>query len=153
MPAKLYKVNLTSEEQESLKRITRSGKHAARKIKHAQILLQVDTNQEGGGLIDAQVAKGLQVSSRTVERVRQSFVEEGLESALNHKRLQNRLPRVMTGEVEAKLCQIACSQTPDGQERWTMQMLANELIALEIVETISDETVRTTLKKMNLSPG
>lgn len=153
MPAKIYIVRLSEEERESLQRITKTGKHAARKVMHAQILLQVDTNQSGGGKRDAEVAQALNISVSTVERVRQSFVEQGIEAALNHKRPTNRPPRVMNGAVEAKLCQIACSPAPDGRERWTMQLLADKLIDLEIVETISDETVRTTLKKTNLSLG
>lgn len=153
MPAKIYIVRLSDEERESLKRLTKTGKHAARKVMRAQLLLQVDANQSNGGKRDGEVAQALNMSVRTVERVRQSFVEQGIEATLNHKRPTNRLPRVMNGTVEAKLCQIACSPAPEGRERWTMQLLADKLIDLEIVETVSDETVRTTLKKMNLSLG
>lgn len=153
MPAKIYIVRLSEEERESLQRITKTGKHAARKVMRAQILLRVDANRADGGKRDVEVAQTLNISQRTVERVRQSYVEQGIEAALNHKRPRNRLPRLMNGTVEAKLCQIACSPAPDGRERWTMQLLADQLIDLEIVQTISDETVRTTLKKMNLSLG
>lgn len=112
-----------------------------------------DENQPGGGWKDADIAKALGVHSRTVERIREKCVEWGIEAALNHARpRQSRLP-LLDGAGEARLAQLACSQAPDGRERWSLQLLADKLIELEVVETISKETVRTTLKKMSLSPG
>ena len=90
---------------------------------------------------------------RTVERTREKCVQEGVEAALNHTRPHKRRAKVLDGAAEARLVQLACSKAPDGHEQWTMQMLADKLIELEVVETISRETVRTTLKKMNLSLG
>lgn len=153
MPAKRYKVTLSNEERENLTQLVSQGKTNARKITRARILLLADENQEKPAWIDAQIAAALGISSRTVERIRQACVEAGIEAALNHKRPQRSRSKVLDGEAEARLVQLACSQPPDGRARWTMQMLADQLIELEIVETICDETVRTTLKKMNLNPG
>lgn len=153
MPAKRYKVTLTSEEREDLTKLVNKGKVNARKITRARILLLADENQEQSAWIDARIAEALSISSRTVERIRQTCVEAGIEAALNHKRPRRTRSKVLDGEAEARLVQLACSQAPDGRNRWTMQMLADKLIELEIVETISDETVRTTLKKTHLNPG
>ena len=153
MPAKRYKVTLTDEEREELTQLVSKGKTNARKITRARILLLADENQEQSGWIDARIAEALGISSRTVERIRQTCVEAGIEAALNHKRPKRTRSKTLDGEAEARLVQLACSKPPGGHERWTMQMLADKLIELEIVETISDETVRTTLKKMNSNPG
>jgi hypothetical protein len=153
MPAKIYKVTLTIEERHSLQELVSQGKRAARAITHARILLLADANQACGGWPDAKIAEALHTSRRTVERVRQSCVEIGLEAALNHKQPRTTRAPILDGAAEARLVQIACTEAPNGRERWTMQLLADRLIVLEIVETISDETVRTTLKKMNLNPG
>lgn len=153
MPAKRYKVTLTNGEREELTQLVSKGKTNARKITRARILLLADENQEQSGWIDARIAEALGISSRTVERIRQTCVEEGIEAALNHKRPKRTRSKTLDGEAEARLIQLACSKPPDGRERWTLQMLADKLIELEIVETISDETVRTTLKKTNSNPG
>jgi len=153
VPAKRYKVTLTNGEREELTQLVSKGKTNARKITRARILLLADENQEQSGWIDARIAEALGISSRTVERIRQTCVEEGIEAALNHKRPKRTRSKTLDGEAEARLIQLACSKPPDGRERWTLQMLADKLIELEIVETISDETVRTTLKKTNSNPG
>ncbi len=153
MPTKRYKVTLTTEEREELTQLVKKGKSNARKLTRARILLLADENQEHGGWTDARIAEALGVSSRTVERIRQTCVETGIEVALNHKRPKRTRSKVLDGEAEARLIQLACSTPPDGRESWTMQMLADKLIELEIVEAISDETVRTTLKKMNSNRG
>lgn len=147
MPAKLYKVTLTPEEREHLNEVASQGKSAARKITHARILLLADENKAEGAWQDARIATALGVSRCTVERVRQSCVETGIEAALHHKKHRQPREKLLDGAGEARLIQLACMEAPDGRERWTMQMLADKLIELEIVETISDETVRTTLKK------
>jgi transposase len=116
-------------------------------------LLLADENQTGGAWNDAQIAQALKVHVRTVERIREKCVEEGLEAALNHTHPQKSRSKVLDGAAEARLIQLACTEAPDGRERWSMQLLADKLIELEVVETVSRETVRTTLKKMNLSPG
>ena len=153
MPAKKYKVTLTTEERQELTELVNKGKTAARKITRARILLLADENQMGPAWTDARIADALGISSRTVERIRQTCVETGIEAALNHTRPRRTRPKTLDGAAEARLVQLACTEAPDGRERWTMQMLADKLIELEIVATISDETVRTTLKKMNSSRG
>jgi transposase len=153
MPAKIYKVTLSNEERARLTAIVSKGKGNARRMRRAQILLLADENQSDGGWKDADIAKALKVHARTVERTREKCVLEGLESALNHTRPQKKRSKVLDGAAEARLVQLACSEAPDGLERWTLQLLADKLIELEVVETVSRETVRTTLKKMNLSLG
>jgi len=153
MPAKRYKVTLSSEEREELTAMVNQGQGQARRLRRARILLMADEAQENGGWKDADIAQALGAHMRTVERIRQKCVEEGIAAALNHTRPKKSRRKVLDGAAEARLTQLACTQPPDGRESWTMQLLADKLIELEVVETVSRETVRTTLKKMNLSPG
>ena len=153
MPAKKYKVTLTTEERAELTALVSRGTGNARRLRRARILLMADENQPEGAWQDADIAKALSAHARTVERTREKCVELGIEAALNHTRPKKTRAKVLDGAAEARLAQLACSEAPDGHERWTMQMLADKLIELEVVETISRETVRTTLKKMNLSLG
>jgi hypothetical protein len=153
MPAKIYKVTLTNEERTKLTAIVSKGTGNVRRIRRAQMLLLADENQPDGGRKDADIAKALSAHTRTIERTREKCVLEGIESALNHTRPRKTRSKVLDGAAEARLVQLACSEAPDGHEDWTMQMLADKLIELEVVETVSRETVRTTLKKMNLSLG
>jgi len=153
MPAKQYRVNLTEEEQTELSRLVSKGKGNARRMTRARILLLADEKRQEGGWKDADIAQALGVHQRTVERVRQASVEEGIEAALNHTRPTTPRKKSLDGAGEARLVQLACSQAPDGHERWSLRLLAEQLIELEVVETISRETVRTTLKKTNLSHG
>jgi transposase len=153
MPEKKYKVTLTTEERAELTALVSRGTGNARRLRRARILLLADENQPEGAWKDADIAKALNAHARTVERTREKCVELGIEAALNHTRPKKTRAKVLDGAAEAHLVQLACSEAPDGHERWTMQMLADKLIELEVVETVSRETVRTTLKKMNLSPG
>lgn len=153
MPAKIYRVTLTEEERAELTARVSKGKGVARRITRSRILLLADENQAEGGWKDADIARALGVHQRTVERVREKCVMQGIEAALNHTRPQKKREKLLDGAAEARLVQLACSEAPKGHESWTMQMLADKLVELEIVETVSRETVRTTLKKMNLSPG
>ncbi len=153
MPAKIYKVTLEKEERDKLTALVNKGKGNARRMRRARILLMADEAQENGGWKDAEIARALSASVRTVERTRQKCVEEGIEAALNHTRPKKTRSKVLDGEAEARLVQLACSEAPDGREDWSMQLLADKLIELEVVETVSRETVRTTLKKTNLSLG
>jgi len=153
MPAKIYRVTLEKEEREKLVTLVNKGKGNARRMRRARILLMADEAQEDNGWKDADIAKALSASVRTVERTRQKCVEEGVEAALNHTRPKKSRRKVLDGEAEARLMQLACSEAPDGREEWSMQLLAEKLIELEVVETVSRETVRTTLKKTNLSLG
>jgi transposase len=153
MPAKKYKVTLPDDERQDLTTLVSKGKAAARKLTRARILLLADESEAGPAWTDDRIVEALGISRRTVERTREKWVESGLEAALNHKRTPRPHSKRLDGEAEARLVQLACSEVPDGRERWTMQMLADKLIELEIVETVSDETIRTTLKKMNSNPG
>ena len=153
MPKKKYIVSLTPSERDFLEQITKKGKIAAYKMNHARILLQADINQKEGGWIDSQISKSLNIGHATIERVRQRFVEEGIESALNRRKQKNRRSKIIDGEKEAYLIAIACSETPVGKSSWTLQMLADKMVELNYVEQVSTETIRQTLKKTNLSLG
>ena len=144
---------MTDEERKYLVELTKKGKAAARKITHARILLKADASQAGENLKDECIKDLEGISSKTVCRVRQRFVEEGLEAALNHKGPSRTKPRKLDGGQEAKLIAICCSKAPEGRARWTLKLLADQLVEMEVVESIAPETVRQTLKKMNLSLG
>ena len=145
---KKYIVTLTGDERQSLLDLIAAGKAAAKKLAHARILLKADAAEGGPAWPDRRIAEALEVSDATLERVRRRFVEQGLEAALFRK-AQERPSRQLTldGRAEARLIALACSTPPDGRAVWTMQMLADELIELEVVPTVSDETVRRSLKK------
>lgn len=151
--ARKYRVKLREEERSTLKVLVSSGKAAARKITHARILLLADENSESGKNTDESIIKALQVGPSTVARVRRRLVEEGLESALNRQVQKNRRARKLDGEGEAFLIATACSQAPEGRTAWTLKLLADRLIECEIVNSISTEAVRQTLKKMRSSHG
>jgi len=153
MPAKIYRVTLTTEEREDLKSLVNKGSGPAGKLKRARILLMADEAQENGGWKDDDIVPALHTSRRTVERTRQKCVEMGIEAAINHTHPRRTRGKVLDGAAEARLVQLACSEAPEGYEMWTMQMLADKLVELEVVETVSRETVRTTLKKTHSSLG
>ena len=147
MPAKLYRGNLSEDELKQLWGITRRGKSSGRKVKRALILCKADE-----GLTDQQVAEALLVGPSTVGRLRQRLVEGGLERALND------LPRPgqrskLDGKQEARLVAVACSAAPEGHARWTLRLLADQAVKLELTDSSSRETVRQALKKTNSSPG
>lgn len=150
---KIYIVELTKEERQGLERLISSGKTAARKLTHARILLKADSGPVGPNWSDGQISQAFDVGRATVERVRKSFVEEGLESALNRDKPERVYQRKLDGKGEAHLIAVTCSQAPEGYQRWTLQLLADRLVELGYVDSISDETVRRTLKKTNLSLG
>jgi transposase len=151
---KRYIVTLTAEERQSLLDLIAAGKSAAQKLAHARILLKADAAPGGPAWTDEAIAEAVEVSLATVERVRQRFVEQGLEAALVRKP-QDRpsRQRKLDGRAEARLIALACSPPPDGRNEWTMQLLADKLVELEVVDALSDETVRRTLQKTSGSPG
>ena len=151
---KKYIVTLTAEERQNLLDLIASGKGAAKKLAHARILLKADASPGGPAWADGPIAQAIEVSIATVERVRQRFVEQGLEAALVRKP-QDRPSRDLTldGRAEARLIALACTPPPEGRAVWTMQLLADKLVELEVVASVSDETVRRTLKKTRSSPG
>jgi transposase len=151
---KKYKVTLTADERNALQGLIAAKKTAANKSLHARILLKADAGPEGPAWIDARIAEALDVDVSTVERLRQRFVEQGLDAALGRKK-QDRPSRQRTldGKAEARLIALACSEPPAGRVRWTLRLLADKLVELEIVDTVSTETIRRTLKKTNSSRG
>ena len=149
---KHYRVMLTSEERQQLQSIV-SGKHtAAKKRLRSQILLAVDEGKEGAALADAAVIKALGVSHDTVEKVREQATLEGPLVAVERRPTTRIYKRKLDGRGEARLIAEACSKPPLGRNRWTMQLLADRLIELKIVDTISDDAVHRTLKKMRYDP-
>ena len=148
---KKYPVILSDTERDDLKRLIATGTAPARKLTHARILLKADESAEGAGWVDEQLAEAVEVSQPTVSRVRKQYFEEGLEAALNRRPPKREYHRKLDGEQEARLVALACSQPPEGHARWSLRMLADRLVELEIVEDISHQTVRRTLKKTNLS--
>ena len=148
---KIYKVTLTTAERTELTKLVSTGKSNAQKIKHANILLAVDET-EHGRVSDSDVAKQFHCHANTVANLRERFVEEGLEAALERKqRLTPPTPHLFDGRSEAHLVRLACSTPPEGRCKWTLQLLADKCVELNIVPHTSHETVRSVLKKTNLS--
>jgi transposase len=151
---KKYKVTLTPDERQQLQKLITAGKASAKKLAHARILLKADAAKGGPAWSDSRIAKAIEVSTDTIARVRERFVEQGLEAALVRKKQDKpSRERVLDGRAEAKLIVLACSAAPGGRESWTMQLLADKLVELKIVDSISDETVRRVLKKTRSSRG
>jgi len=147
-----YKVTLTAEERAALEQLVAVGKAAARKLTHARILLLADT--DGEELIDQEIADTLSTSVPTITRVRQRFVTQGIEAAVCPRPQPPRPDKVkIKGDVEQELIRLACSDPPQGRCRWTLCLLADELVALGLVAAVSHETVRQALKKTTFDPG
>ena len=145
--AKRYRVTLTAEERGDLERMISRGKADARKLAHARVLPQADEAEGGPARVDEGIAAAVQVSVRTIGRARQRFVEQGLEAALLAKPSRRVYARKLDGAQEAHLLALACARPPEGKARWTLRLLAERMVALEHVDTLSHETVRQTLKK------
>ena len=150
---KKYIVTLTQEERQILQAMLSRGKAAARKLMHARILLKADSSAGGPGWDDDQIAEGLEVGRATVERVRKEFVEEGLDAALERRKPRRQYHRRLDGDGEAHLVALACSKAPEGRSRWTLRLLAEQMVRLEYVEEVSKDTVFRVLKKTSLSLG
>jgi transposase len=149
---KHYVVTLTTAERDSLKRLLAAGTAAARKLTHARILLKADQGPEGPGWVDQAIADAVEVSQPTVSRVRKQYVEQGLEAAVNRRAPTREYVRKLDGAQEAKLIALACAKPPTGQARWSLRLLADKVVELEIVpEGVSYQTVRRTLKKTRSS--
>lgn len=148
-----YVVRLNPEEREQLLTLVKTGPGAAAKLLHARILLKADVSAEGRRWTDAEIAEALETSASTVHRVRQAWADQGLEAALARKPPTGRQYRKLDGAQEAQLIAVACSAPPEGRARWTLKFLAAKVVALDIVDTISPECVRTTLKKTNSNRG
>ncbi len=146
-----YKVTLTEVERKKLEAISSKGKKAARTVLYARALLLLDAGEHGPRWIVANVAEALGVTSRSLEQLKKRFVEKGITAAIERKR-RIKPPREIQfgGEFEAQLLTLACSPAPDGRKRWTVRLLAEKMVELEIVPAVSPMTVCNTLKKMNL---
>lgn len=151
---KVFVVRLTNEERSELESLIRKGKASALTLARARVLLKADQGDEGEAWTDAEIAEALDVAPKTVFNIRRRWVEEGLEAALSRKKqTQPSRTRKLDGKAEAKLIATCCGPTPAGRARWTVRLLADKLVELEAIESISPETVRRTLKKMRLSLG
>jgi len=153
MSSKKYKVILVPDERESLRSLISRGKVAAYKRTHAQILLKADESQAGPKWQDKAISEVFTTSVSTVERVRKTFVEEGLEAALTRKKATRPSNQKFDGDKEAHLIAIACSAPPEGQARWTLRLLADKMVELNHFESISAEAIRQVLKKTSSSLG
>ena len=142
MSKKKYIVKLSLSEKKELKSIISLGKHSAKKLLKARVLLKIDQ-----GWSDQKISDSLDVTTRTLENMRKQFVEDGFDNFLQGRYSQRRYFRKLDGKQEAQLITIACSEAPKGHSRWTLNMLANEMVRLEYVDDLSYETVRRTLKK------
>lgn len=151
--AKKYIVRLPSEERLLLLDLISAGTAAARAQTHARILLKADAGADGPAWVDRDIADALDTSLRTVERVREAWVCEGLEAALYRQRPSVPKARKLDGAQQAHLVALACSPPPAGRTRWTLQLLSNRLVELQIVDSIAPETVRQTLKQTSSSRG
>jgi transposase len=148
-----YMVELNEEERQQLSTLITTGRAAAAKLLHARILLKADVREGSRCWTDAEIAVALDTSESTVHRVRQAFVEQGWEAALSRQRPTGRQYRKLDGAQEARLIALACSAPPVGRAQWTLKLLADKLVALDVVDTISAECVRTTLKKTTSNRG
>ena len=149
---KKYVVELTSEERKQLTALVKKGKTAGYKIRHAQMLLKLDQGKKGAGWPDSTAAEAFVAHITTVERLRKRFVEEGLEAALERHNRKN-YTRKLDGDAEAHLIAIACSEPPEGRNEWSLRLLADKLVELKVVDSVSHMTVSRTLKKTNSSRG
>ena len=148
-----YRITLTLEERTGLEHLVSVGKSAARKLTHARILLLAD-ELHGEACADAQITSALGTSLRTIERLRKRFVTEGLEAALDHRPQPPRPDKIkIQGDLEQRLIELACSDPPEGRCHWTLQLLADELVVLGLVDVISTVTVWQALKKTTSSRG
>jgi hypothetical protein len=148
-----YAVYLTEAERAQLRTLIGRGEAPARRLTHARILLKANQGEGGPGWSDAAIAGALELHPDTVARVRRAYVGAGLEAALARKAPERVYARALDGAAEAHLVAVACSPPPAGRERWTLRLLADELVRLEVVEGISHETVRRTLQQTTSSRG
>ena len=141
---KKYIVKLSPEEREDLQAMIASGKHSAKKVLRGRVLLKADDSWA-----DREIAEALEIHVITIERMRQQFVEEGFESFMTRRKSRRKYLRKLDGKQEAQLTTISCSQPPEGRARWTLRLLADRMVQLDYVESVSHETVRQVLKKMS----
>lgn len=148
-----YKVKLTEQEYQELINIISKGIHTSQLYRTAYILLNCDDGKQGSKLKGVEISKVLKVSTRMIDRVKQRFVEEGFEACLERKPMSRTKTRKADGDTEAQLIALSCSKAPEGFSRWSLRLLAEKMVELKYIESISHETIRRVLKKTNLSPG
>ena len=148
-----HRVKLTADERQTLEQLVRQGQAAGWKLQRAQALLKCDEGEQGPGWADAAIAEAFDVTERTLENWRKQAVVRGPSSLLERKSQDRARFRKLDGAGEARLTQLACSDPPDGYGKWSLRLLADELVALEVVDSIGHECVRQTLKKTSSSPG
>ena len=144
---KKYPVILTETERDELKRLIVAGTAPARKLTHARVLLKADQSREGPGWADERIAEAVEVSQPTISRIRKQYVEEGLKAALNRRAPRREYHRKLDGEQEARLIALACGTPPEGYARWSLRLLADKVVELEIADEVSYQTVGRILKK------
>jgi hypothetical protein len=150
---KRYVVKLSDEEREQLNTMIHAGKHPARQLMKARILLKADASEGGEGWSDSQISSALNTSVATVSRTRQQLVQEGFDAVLTRKHsAASARPRIFDGAAEAKLIALACSKPPKGRARWTLRLLEETVVELNIVDRASDNTIGRTLKKTRSNP-
>ena len=150
---KKYPVFLSDAERVELQRLVAAGTAPARQLAHARILLKADQSPTGPAWVDQAIADALEISQPTVSRIRKQYVEQGLAAALNRRMPRRQYTRKLDGAQEARLVALACSEPPKGQARWSLRLLADKLVELEVVEEIAHQTVRRVLKKTSFSRG
>lgn len=154
MPKIKYRFSLTPEEREELEAIVSKGKHRSQKVINALILLNFDENSSAPRtLSEIEIAKVLNISAMTINRVKQRFVEEGLDVALNGHKTKRVYKRKADGDFEAHLIALSCSEPPEGYASWSLRLLADKVVELNYIESVSHETIRRVLKKTKSSLG
>ena len=153
MPKKVFQVQLSLAERARLQALVTNGSATAHSHIHARILLKADAGSDGPAWTDAMISSALDVGLSTVARVRQSAVQDGVETALQRRLPKRVYQRTLDGVAEAHLLALTCSTPPEGAGRWSLRLLAERMVELDYVETVSHETVRQTLKKTNSSPA
>jgi len=151
---KKYIIRLTPEERETLAKLAASGRGPARMFTRARVLLKADQSINGPGWPDDRISEALDITIQTIERIRKQFVEEGFDAVLSRREYMQKISRKkIDGDVEAHLVALSCSKPPQGRARWTLRLLADTIVELGYLDSISYEAIRQTLKKTNLNPG
>ena len=148
-----YTIKLTESEVEELRVIINKGSHTSQTFRTAYILLNCDQGEYSDKVTNEQISKVLKVGLRTIDRIKKQFIEEGMEAVLERRATTRVYDIKADGDMEAKLVTLCCSEPPKGYAKWSLRLLADKMVELNYVESISHVTVRTVLKKMNLSPG
>ena len=148
-----YTVKLTKSEVEELHVIINKGSHTSQTFRAAYVLLNCDEGKYSGKVTNEQISKVLKVGMRTIDRIKKQFMEEGMEAVLERRATTRTYDIKADGDLEAKLVTLCCSEPPKGFAKWSLRLLADKMVELNYVESISHVTVRSVLKKMNLSPG